>query len=213
MSEKDQNKQHEDIEYQNIKESMVEIEKRFLRLASIQTILSVAAVFTGVIALYAALTESYAVRKQTAASVWPYVQTVISDTKSVDEAFIEITLSNVGVGPARMHGVMLQYKRGDVESWDSFVKQFDDQALLGVTYGKSDVHDRVLAPQESLIIFQNNEYQLAQQIQTAIERSELVLSYCSIFDDCWLKPFPDNEGNQAIEKVEQCDGSGTDYSL
>lgn len=46
------------------------LEKKFLRLTFWQTILSVAGVFTGAVALYAALTESQAVRQQTAATVW-----------------------------------------------------------------------------------------------------------------------------------------------
>lgn len=188
------------------RESIIEIEKRFLKLASIQTVLSVAAVFTGAIALYAALTESHAVRKQTAASVWPYIQTTINDSSTQDSAYITISLSNVGVGPAKIQGVLLQYKGEYIASWQSFVELFDAKAELGVTYGKSDVQDRVLAPQESLTIFNTDESNLAHGIQDALYQGDLAISYCycSIFEDCWLKPFPGSGGEQTTHTVEEC---------
>jgi len=54
-------------------------ERLFLRLSLWQTVLSLVGVFVAFVALYAALTESEAVRRQTAAGVWPYVQLTIND--------------------------------------------------------------------------------------------------------------------------------------
>lgn len=215
MNDTEHKNQDEDSQSIDVRESIIEIENRFLKLASIQTILSVAAVFTGAIALYAALTESHAVRKQTAASVWPYVQTVINDTNTSESAYIKISLDNVGVGPAKMQGVLLNYKGEFMRDWDSFIRKFDDQAALGVTYGKSDVYDRVLAPDESLVIFQTSDRELAQRLQATIYQGELELSYCycSIFDDCWLKPLPDSEGQQKIQPIDQCPVNADDNFL
>lgn len=214
MSHK-KNNQVEDTYQRDIRETIIEIEKRFLKLTSIQTVLSVAAVFTGLIALYAALTESQAVRKQTTASVWPYVQTVINDNNNGESAYMKISLNNVGVGPAKMQGVSLKYKGDFIESWDSFVRNLDDQAELGVTYGKSDVQDRVLAPQESLILFQTDKPKLVQLLQNSINQGELQLTYCycSIFDDCWIQPLPDSEGQQIKQTIEKCPDPGKERSL
>ncbi len=49
------------------------VERIFVRLTFWQTVLSVAGVFIAIVALYAALIESAAVRQQTAAAVWPFV--------------------------------------------------------------------------------------------------------------------------------------------
>lgn len=49
-----------------------------------QIVLSVVGVFIAVLALYAAITESEAVRRQTAAAVWPFVQVSIADYDSGD---------------------------------------------------------------------------------------------------------------------------------
>ena len=49
-------------------------ERIFVRVALLQTALAVIGIFTGAVALYAALTEADASRKQLQASVWPYVE-------------------------------------------------------------------------------------------------------------------------------------------
>lgn len=215
MSNHQQKSKNDPSEPTDLRELMIEIEKRYLKLASIQTVLSVAAVFTGVIALYAALTESHAVRKQTNASVWPYVQSVISDNASGDSAHFRITFSNVGVGPAKMQGVAIHYQGEVVTNWESFISQLDSQAELGVTYGKSDVQDRVMAPKESLVIFQMHKLSLVKTLQSAVAQGELGLSYCycSIFEDCWLQPLKDIEGQLGVESVESCAGYSKYSSL
>ncbi|MEO1324887.1 MAG: hypothetical protein AAFV59_17995 [Pseudomonadota bacterium] len=80
-SDAPQDSQSEDAPAPEVK-GIAQIEQTFLRLTFWQTILSLAGVFTGAVALYAALNESRAVRDQTAASVWPYVQIMIYDTAS-----------------------------------------------------------------------------------------------------------------------------------
>lgn len=79
----------------------------FVRLAFWQTIASVAGILIAVIALYAALTESSAIRRQTAARVWPYVQLITQDYDAGDKAGFEITFTNAGVGPALMGQLQL----------------------------------------------------------------------------------------------------------
>jgi len=204
--------QLQDTQLTDIKESVTQIEKRFLRLTLFQTILSVAAVLTGIIALYAALTESYEVRKQTAASVWPYVQLTQNDTDTSKKAFVKISLDNVGVGPARMISGVVRYQGEYMRNWQDIINKLDSKAILGETYGKSSVSHRVLAPGESLVIFQTHESKLARLFQNALYKGELELSYCycSIFDDCWIKPLANSKVEPKIELVEQCPDYGED---
>jgi hypothetical protein len=84
--------------------SLARAERHIIRLTFWQTILSVVGVVIAVVALYAALTESAAVRQQTAAAVWPFVQLMIEDYDTGDAAGFSFALTNVGVGPARMRG-------------------------------------------------------------------------------------------------------------
>lgn len=64
----------------NSESALAHTERLFLRLTFWQTLLSVLGVFIAVVALYAALSESAAVRQQTAAAVWPFVQLSIEDS-------------------------------------------------------------------------------------------------------------------------------------
>lgn len=57
--------------------SLLRAEQHIIRLTFWQTILSVVGIVVAVIALYAALTESAAVRQHTAAAVWPFVQLMV----------------------------------------------------------------------------------------------------------------------------------------
>jgi len=88
--------------------AMSRTEKLFVRVSVWQTVLSVAGVFIGVVALYAALTESEAARKQTAATVWPYLQLEVSDYANESGAGFSIAFSNAGVGPARVRAMQLR---------------------------------------------------------------------------------------------------------
>lgn len=190
--------------------AMAGLEKRFLRLTFWQTILSVAGVFTGAVALYAALNESQAVRQQTAASVWPYVQLTITDTSDDESASFALSLDNVGVGPARMQGAVVTYEGKAVPNWQTVTDAILPGAALGVDYGKSSVSRRVLAPGETRIAFQTQHRELALGMQAATYSGALAVTYCycSIFDDCWLKSSDRPGEDQPNQTVEQCPDLG-----
>ena len=203
-------------EPENVDSKISVMEKRFLRLTFWQTILSVAGVFTGAVALYAALTESQAVRQQTAASVWPYVQFMINDTNNGDSASFALSLDNVGVGPARMRGMQLTYNDRAVRDWEELTEALLEQnAELGVVYGKSSVSRRVLGPGESIEAFQTHHTELAMKMQEAVYSGAMTLSYCycSIFDECWSTSSSRPADEEPIEQVEACADYGRDSFL
>ncbi|MEM6580653.1 MAG: hypothetical protein AAF699_05240 [Pseudomonadota bacterium] len=191
--------------------NIASIEKTFLRLTFWQTLLSLAGVFTGAVALYAALNESQAVRQQTAASVWPYVQYLVSDNKDGDTASFALQLSNVGVGPARMMGMQVFLYEESILDWHSLTQTLLEESVkLGVDYGKNSVSRRVLAPGESVIAFQTQHTALALKFQEAVYSGSLSLDYCycSIFGDCWVVSSAQNDEDEPTRPVEVCDLSG-----
>lgn len=190
---------------------MAGIEKTFLRLTFWQTILSVAGVFTGAVALYAALNESQAVRQQTSASVWPYVQFMINDTNKAGEASFMLSLENVGVGPARMRSMQLTLNGNAVRDWQSLTNALlPEGAALGIEYGKSSVSRRVLAPGNSVIAFQTQHNDLALKMQDAVYSgaAELSYCYCSIFNDCWMTSSTRPAREEPVDPVESCPDYG-----
>jgi hypothetical protein len=184
--------------------AMAGIERTFLRLTFWQTLLSLAGVFTGAVALYAALNESAAVRQQTAAAVWPYVQVTVLDTDQGDAASFALRFENVGVGPARMRGVRLSLNGKSMRDYQQLVTTLIDEPLrLGHDYGKVRVGDGVLAPGDRIIAFQTQHPALARALSraTASGATRLEFCYCSIFDDCWQAGDKDRAGAEGALAV------------
>ena len=187
------------------------IERAFLRLTFWQTLLSLAGVFTGAVALYAALHESQAVRQQTAASVWPYVQLIINDSATGDQARFSLQFSNVGVGPARMRAMQVLMDGEAVGSWaELLADKVEAPVRLGEDYGKNDVGRRVLAPGETVSAFQTQHRELALAMQRAVGAGEVGIRYCycSIFDECWIKDTLDDPLDAEPEATAQCPDFG-----
>ena len=183
------------------------IERAFLRLTFWQTLLSLAGVFTGAVALYAALNESQAVRQQTAASVWPYVQMTMHDTDDGERASFALSVENVGVGPARLIGVEFKFAGTPVRSWvEATAVLLDAPAQVGVDFGRTSLRDRVIAPGASVQAFSTSNTTLARAFQRAVYTGDTSVRYCfcSIFDECWLGRVLDDTEGTAIVPVAAC---------
>ncbi len=181
-------------------------EEMFLRLSFWQTVLSVVGVFIAVIALYATLTESEAVRQQTAAAVWPFVQVSIADYDSGDSAGFTLSFKNSGVGPARVRALRVIIDGQPMRDWEHAVAHLGGKVDDRV--GRSFVSDRVLSPEEQVNLISVTDPALARQFQAAIANPQntIAFCYCSIFDDCWLAD--SRRDALSPEPVEQCPDFG-----
>ncbi len=186
--------------------SMLRAEHHIIRLTFWQTVLSVVGVVIAVLALYAALTESAAVRQQTAAAVWPFVQLMIEDYDTGDAAGFSFAFANVGVGPARMQDVRVSVDGKAIRNWTELVASVDGDA--GAAVNRNFISDRVLRPDESVVVFSTMDAALARKLMGAVSkpRGTLTFCYCSIFDQCWLAD--SRKDLQAPELVETCPDFG-----
>ncbi len=186
--------------------AMLRAEDHIIRLTFWQTVLSVVGVVIAVLALYAALTESAAVRQQTAAAVWPFVQLMIEDYDTGDAAGFSFAFSNVGVGPARMQDVRVSVDGKAIRNWIELVASVDGDA--GAAVNRNFISDRVLRPDETVVVFSTMDADLARKLVGAIRKPRGVLTfcYCSIFDQCWLAD--SRKDLQAPELVETCPDFG-----
>ncbi|MEZ5970500.1 MAG: hypothetical protein R3C31_01660 [Hyphomonadaceae bacterium] len=160
-------------------------ERLFLRISIWQTVLSVVGVFIGVVALYAALSESEAVRRQTAAGVWPYVQLGVRDYVAVDDALFELSLTNAGVGPARIEDMRVTAGGAPVTTWAGLIAQV---GAPGASFSQNAANQRVLSPGETIPIFATRDESTVRALRAAVADSNNAIEYCycSIFDQCWL---------------------------
>jgi hypothetical protein len=165
---------------------LAQTERMFLRLTLWQTVLSVAGVIIAVVAMYAALTESAAVRAQTAAAVWPFVQLSIENSDTGEMAHFAIAFTNTGVGPARMRSMQALIDGEPVVDWVGAIERLDGELTDRV--GRDFISNRVLSPQEKVEAFSTSDPGLARKFMavSASPGTSLTYCYCSIFDDCWL---------------------------
>lgn len=188
-------------------ESMLaQTERIFLRLTFWQTVLSVAGVFIAVVALYAALTESTAVRQQTAAAVWPFVQLSIEDYDSGESAGFAMSFTNAGVGPARMRSMRLIIDDEPMRDWANAVTRLGGE--LSDHVSRNFISNRVLRPEETVDVFSTTHAELARRFQATIAdpATSITYCYCSIFDDCWLAD--SRQDLQNPEVVQECPDFG-----
>ena len=191
--------------------SLLRAEHHIIRLTFWQTVLSVVGVVIAVLALYAALTESAAVRQQTAAAVWPFVQLMVEDYDTGDAAGFSLAFTNAGVGPARMKDVRLSIDDNVTRNWSELVASVDGDT--GAALNRNFISDRVLRPEETVVVFGTTDVELARKLVGAVkkQRSVLTFCYCSIFDECWLAD--SRKDLQAPVLVEVCPDFGEETYL
>ena len=181
-------------------------ERLFVRMTMWQTILSVVGIFIAVVALYAALKESAAVRQQTAAAVWPFVQMIIEDYDHGDMAGFTMSFVNVGVGPAKVRSLRLEIDGQAIRDWTQAVNILGGDVDANV--GRNFLGGRVLRPEERVDLITTTDPDLARRFQMAIATQGNYVSYCycSIFDECWLAD--SRQDLQNPEPVEVCPDFG-----
>lgn len=181
----------------------------FVRLSILNTIIAVAGVFTGAVALWAALQESEAVRKQSAAAVWPFVQLSTTDYADEKGAFFALSLTNAGIGPARIEAMYVQLADGVVHDWGEAVTALVPDGTRPV-WGQQFSIGRVLRPGETAELITTRDENLARAFAAAVLEPEnrIAFCYCSIFDECWLADSQDNI--QRPTMVVKCPAYGGD---
>jgi hypothetical protein len=165
---------------------MASVERSFVRMTFWQTVLSLVGVFIAVIALYAALKESAAVRQQTAAAVWPFVQLMVEDYDTGDRAGFSLSFKNVGVGPARVRSISLIIAGEVIRDWSNMVEVVGGDPASPVN--RNFLRGRVLPPDERVELIGTSAPDLARKLQAAVAGPDkrIRYCYCSIFDECWL---------------------------
>ncbi len=177
--------------------------KLFARIAILQTVLAVIAVFISVVALYAALTEADSVRKQQAASVWPYVAVYYTINLPSNEGrpFLQVGLSNDGIGPARIEGARITLDGTAYDTWaDLFGRLAPDTFSK---YRTSAFSRRVIPAGQSVVFLNMADPDEITALAGAFDRLDARICYCSVFDDCWTASLQDRS---RPEPVARCDG-------
>ncbi|TXS94143.1 hypothetical protein FV139_11120 [Parahaliea maris] len=164
---------------------MTSVERSFVRMALWQNVLALVGIVVGVIALYAAITESAAVRQQTAASVWPFLQFSIQDHDSAESASFAFQFANVGVGPARVAQLQLLAAGEPIADLEGLIEAAGGGELASLS--RNYISYRVVSPGETIEALSTHDAALARKLQQLVANPESAVRfcYCSIFDACW----------------------------
>jgi len=194
-------------------EKLSRAEKIALRVSVIQTVLAVTGFFIGVIALYAALNEADAVRKQLQASVWPHLRVTDMNRGVPGEERFDIIVSNRGIGPAVVKSVAVTVDGEEMNSWFEVVGSIAGDRQVGIS--NNVLGGAVIAANEDIIAvsleakYSTAEATVAFRDLTRSGRANLRICYCSVFDDCWTH---DAYAGETIE-TKSCPDQNPDSTI
>lgn len=176
---------------------MTRAERIFVRLSILQTIIAVAGIFTGAVALYAALSEADAVRKQQAAIVLPEIVVAQSQVIGPEEGFFAWNVYNWGIGPGRVKSVRVTYEGEPVRDWSEFMEAVE---LPDAPYQQSQIAGRTIpAGVDGELVFRTSDRDAAIKLRSISSKVEISLCYCSVFDECWMMPNILTEGPKSVK--------------
>lgn len=187
------------------KDELTKSERIFVRIALLQTVLAVAGIVTGSIALYAGLTEADAARKQQEASVWPMLQMSISDYDvETKQPILAVSARNAGIGPARIAAFRVTVDGVAHTNWTDVFTALagsDDNVLRSYFSGRV-----ISAGEEIVLAIARDDVARAALGKIEGRGSSLAwdVCYCSVFDKCWVSSSAGQSWLQDSTPVEQC---------
>jgi len=145
--------------------------------------LSIAAGVAAVTAVVVSLYQTALARKQLRASAWPYLAQ--SNSFTLGSPYTR-TVSNEGVGPARVRGFRVIIDGRPVSTWDDAVKTLTGSGEPGLVYS-SFGRGVVLPPGASRTLLTLPPGPRAERFWLAAQtRMHTVTCYCSVYDECWI---------------------------
>lgn len=161
------------------------LERTFVKVSIFQTILAVVGILTGCIALYAALNEADAARKQQTASVLPEVIIANSYNRSPEDTRYSFITVNNGIGPGRIRSMRISVGSEAVKTWGEMLAKIGQERPF---YGQSQIAGRLVQSGETISIFNTRDAEIVNSIAENRSRIKIEYCYCSVFDECWLPP-------------------------
>lgn len=208
------------------KPELTQAERIFVRISLLQTILAVIGIFTGAVALYAALNEADAVRKQLDASVWPNIEPGTDrwskeavarreEFAGAEGPLFRFTVINSGIGPAKIEAVRIRVDGAAQRDWRSVLglltgEEFGSEGFL---FGTSTLGGRVVRAGEQInpvTLLGDKAQALITALDTkgADERFSLEICYCSVYDQCWVTKDDPSTVDDDPAPVKKCPDYG-----
>lgn len=181
-----------DVEEEKLSRS----DKIALRISVIQTVLAVSGLFLGAIALYAALSQADAARKQVEASVWPRLNFDRTFNGLNGANSIRFFIYNAGIGPGEIRSVRATLDGHPVLSSKAIAKEVtgspqfigSNGSLAGMVL-RAGEDATILSVNDELSRKYNSPKLLSTPLRDAFDsgRLKFEICYCSVFERCWIQ--------------------------
>lgn len=159
-------------------------------------VLSGAAMLVAICSLAIAVYEARMTREHDKLSVWPYV-TASNSYSGRDYTF---TVTNVGLGPARIRSFQVLVDGTPQKSWGAVARRFvakpDSMQSVYSSFGRGSV----LLPGAKSTLFAISPGLAAREFaqHASTPQMNVRICYCSLYDECWVFDDSHNEDPKAV---------------
>jgi hypothetical protein len=133
-------------------------------------------------ALAVSVYQSFMMKKQLSASVWPHLEYNVSQSK----AAIKITLSNKGIGPAIVEKTDLKFQEKPIRDFSEILRLMlngNESYIANYSYSKFE-SELVISPNEEIVILElNSDSSIVQSFLKNQDQIYFRVDYRSIFDE------------------------------
>jgi hypothetical protein len=181
------------------------VNEKSLRL---DLIVAVAALLFSGVAAGASAYQTYVIRKQFSATVWPYLTYI---TSSSADKFFELDINNPGIGPALIYSASItrdgkpirrpvgptispalaqaiQPERSGAEEDEKRLRIHGVSNMTASTIAAGDV----IPAGSKLELLRVEGKLLSNRVIANIPRIDITVCYCSLLGDCWTKRLSDD---------------------
>jgi len=189
-----------------------ELRRPFL---SVEILVALSTLVISIALAYFSFVQADASRKMQRTETWPYVSYGTDNSSPEVKDEISFSLSNDGVGPARLEGMEFIYGGRPMRDPLEFIRKCcaaeAGAVAKNLTFTTSRV-DGVLRPGEkrSFIRLAKTDQNAALWNKLNAERWKVTVRscYCSIFDDCWVF----DSRKQRPNEVKACPADWTKFA-
>lgn len=146
--------------------------------------------------------QTYVIRKQFSATVWPYISFI---TTSSTDKYFELDVNNAGIGPALILDSVITrdgkvVQRPGTPTSQPAISAAIDAEQAEARADERNAHERgenmtsstilpgdVVPAGQKLQVLRVEGKFLTRRVMGSIRRVDLTLCYCSLLGDCWTK--------------------------
>ncbi|WP_263785757.1 hypothetical protein [Salinibacter grassmerensis] len=179
-------------------------------LAEPQTMIGLSAVLLSLCGLFVSIYETRLMRQEQWASVWPRVS--VGPSLNTRSDTVEIKVRNSGIGPARIRAARIEHEGKQKANWQDLLESVGQP---GASRNFGLINRQVLSPGEDEVIFtavsdssERNPKGLPPLAQEILDGDvDLVLCYCSAYDECWITTMQRHLGIMPIMAAQSSSSS------